>query len=527
MAFRGSRVRSPSPPPGGRKAARSTRPRDRTQCLVPFSFLRHAPPRVALVRQNPPPTPGRAAPKAADRVRLGLCRRPVCVLEVPFMTVTAAATSPPAPTDRRMRAWRWKVSLATWLCYVGYYFPRKPFSIVKGDLGTALHFDSEMLAWIWTTYLIAYTIGQFVSGAVGPRFGPRLMLLVGMGVCAVTAVATSFANQFAWFVTLMAVLGLFQATGWSNAVGTMAAWFHRGERGTVMGVWSTCFQVGNVAAAVLASWVLGWAGFRAPFTAGALAMMVVWVVVYFYQRNRPEDVGLPPVRDPAAARPASDPATSVDPTASRAEPSDGPVRWDTSTWITVLLVGVAYFGMKFIRYALDSWAPYFLKLNFGLSGEKAGYVSTLFGIAGIVGVVASGWVSDRWFGGRRALLSFVMILATLAATLAMFTVGTTGVVAFSATIALVGFALHGPDALLTGAGAMDIGKGLGAVRAAGIISGIGSAGSVVQEIFIGKLYKSSGGDIAPVLVSLFGAALLATVCIGTIVWRNRRGLSDV
>lgn len=419
--------------------------------------------------------------------------------------------------DSRLRAWRWKVALATWVCYVGYYFPRKPFSIVKGDLGRELHFDSEMLAWIWTSYLVAYTVGQFVSGSVGPRVGPRLMLLVGMGVCAATAIATSFANQFAWFIALMAVLGLFQATGWSNAVGTMAAWFHRGERGTVMGVWATCFQVGNVAAPVLASWVLGWAGFRAPFTAGALAMLVVWVVVYLWQRNRPEDVGLPPVRDPA--EPPS-------PTAA-ADEGAGPVRWDASTWTTVLLVGVAYFGMKFIRYALDSWAPYFLSLNFGLAGDKAGYVSTLFGISGIAGVIASGWASDRLFGGRRAMLSFVLILATLAATVAMFTVGTTGVVAFSVTMALVGFAMHGPDALLTGAGAMDIGKGRGAVRAAGIISGIGSAGSVVQEVFIGKLYKASGGDITPVLVSLFGAALLATACIGAIVWRNRRGLSDV
>jgi OPA family sugar phosphate sensor protein UhpC-like MFS transporter len=422
-----------------------------------------------------------------------------------------------ATLDPLLRRWRWQVAVSTWICYVGYYFPRKPFSIVKSDLGRELHFDSEMLAWIWTAYLVAYTVGQFVSGMVGPRVGPRLMLLTGMAVCAATSFATSFTNQFAWFVVLMTVLGLFQATGWSNTVGTMAAWFHRGERGTVMGIWSTCFQVGNIAAPVLASWVLGVYGFRAPFTAGALAMLVVWAVVFAFQRNRPEDLGLPPVRDPA------DPV----PTGASAPTDSGPVHWDRTVWTTVLLVGVAYFGMKFIRYALDSWAPYFLSLHFGLAGDKAGYVSTLFGISGIAGVIASGWVSDKLFQGRRGTISFLLILATLAASVAMFTAGTTGTVAFTVTMALVGFALHGPDALLTGAGAMDIGKERGAVRAAGIISGIGSAGSVVQELLIGKLYKASDGAIAPVLMSLFAAALLATVCIGALVWRNRRGITDV
>ena len=40
---------------------------------------------------------------------------------------------------------------------------------------------------------------------------------------------------------LIAVNGLAQATGWSGNVGTMASWFHKHERGKVMGVWSTNF----------------------------------------------------------------------------------------------------------------------------------------------------------------------------------------------------------------------------------------------------------------------------------------------
>lgn len=433
------------------------------------------------------------------------------------MSLSASIGADAAGSDAaRLRLWRWRVFGATWLSYTGYYFTRKPFSIVKSDLGRALDFDAEALGWIWAAYLIAYTLGQFASGALGPRYGARAMLLGGMALSIAVGVLFGFTSQLPWFVVLMVVNGFAQATGWSNNVGCMASWFHRGERGTVMGFWATCFQVGNLVAGVFASFVLARLGFRYAFFTGAMVFGLAWLVFYFHQANRPEDVGLPPVRDPKDKAPAP------------GEPNGaGRVSWDRSTWITVFLVGGAYFGMKFIRYALDSWAPFLLSRNFGLAGDDAGYVSSVFPLVGVVGVIATGWLSDRYFGGRRALVSFVMILGLIATTVFLVTVGTQSVVLFAISLALVGFTLYGPDALMTGAGAMDIGSESGAVRAAGIISGLGSAGSVVQELLIGRLYKTGGGDMGPILATLFGSALLTAACLGVILVRNRRGTSDV
>ena len=55
---------------------------------------------------------------------------------------------------------------------------------------------------------------------------------------------------------LVAVNGLAQATGWSGNVGTMAAWFHKHERGKVMGAWATNFTVGSLLSAWTMAWVL-------------------------------------------------------------------------------------------------------------------------------------------------------------------------------------------------------------------------------------------------------------------------------
>ena len=418
--------------------------------------------------------------------------------------VSAAAVLPP-----EVVRWRWRIFAATWFCYAGYYFCRKPFYIVKSALGNELHFDATALGMIGSVYLVAYALGQFASGALGNRLGPRLLLILGMSVSIAANVGFGLSNSPQSFLVLMALNGLAQATGWSGTVGTMANWFRRSERGTVMGFWATNFQVGGVVANTLAAWVLGKWGFRYSFFTGALVLLVVQVFFVFNQRNTPGDLGLPAVDDPD-------------------EPTEGGEQGlSRKAWTNVLLVGSFYFFVKFIRYSLWSWAPFFLERNFGLKGNDAGYLSTVFDLAGVAGVIVTGLLSDRFFKSRRAGVSLLMMLIMLASCMLLAMGGGVSVTIFAVCLGLVGFTLYGPDALMSGAGAMDIGSRRGAVLAAGVINGMGSIGSVVQELLIGRLYDTGKGNLGPIFLLLLGAAAAAAFTIGIVWVRNKRGLSDV
>lgn len=292
-----------------------------------------------------------------------------------------------------LRSWRWRIFAATWAAYAGYYFCRKPFFVAKSALEDAYHWRPEQLATIGTAYLVMYAIGQFVAGYSGTRWGPRNALLAGMAISIACNVAFGLTSSLWVFGLFMAVNGLVQATGWSNVVGTMGQWYARRERGTVMGIWSTNFQFGGIASNALAAAMLGAYGLRGTFWSGALVFAGVWILVFAWQRNRPEDVGLPPVVD--------------DPDAAPGAAEEG---WTREIATNVAIVGVFYFFVKFIRYALWSWAPYLLHTAFGLEGAQAGYLSTVFDVAGIFGVVSLGFVSDRYFAGKRTVVAFVSIL---------------------------------------------------------------------------------------------------------------------
>jgi sugar phosphate permease len=204
-------------------------------------------------------------------------------------------------------------------------------------------------------------------------------------------------------------------------------------------------------------------------------------------------------------------------------PPQGLFGLDRDAWINLLLVSGFYFFVKLVRYAIWSWVPFFLERNHGLSGEAAGYYSTVFDLAGLPGVWVAGWVSDRFFGSRRAEVALGMMLAMTAACGALMAFGHAGVGVFAVLLGLVGFALYGPDALLTGAGAMDIGSRRAATLAAAIISGFGSLGPIVQELVIGRLYDARGGDLGPVFQLFFVSAAGAAVFCAGLAWRNRAG----
>jgi sugar phosphate permease len=153
----------------------------------------------------------------------------------------------------------------------------------------------------------------------------------------------------------------------------------------------------------------------------------------------------------------------------------------------ILAMGMAYFCIKFLRYALDSWLPAFLDIQ-GMDAAHAAYYSQIFDFAGLGGAVVAGWAMDRLFRGNWAMVCFLMAIGMIAGYYSVILFGTTPV-ATAVCFGLVGFMIYGPDTLLCGAAAVQVAGVRNGAAVAGIVNGFGSIGPVFQEEIIGFLFR--------------------------------------
>jgi OPA family glycerol-3-phosphate transporter-like MFS transporter len=419
-----------------------------------------------------------------------------------------------------LRRYRIQLFVATWLSYFGFYVVRKVYAVVKLPLKEHFGLDDIQVAWPWTIYLVTYMLGQFLAAWLGRRMESRRVLAIGMSVAAACNIAlgilvdTRVASAFLWMCVTMGIFGFAQATGWPHNVALFANWTRRAERGTLFAIWGTCYQFGAIFGKGLAGFLLGWLGLAWSFYGSSLVLLAFTVYFVLRARERPESAGLSLADEAEPDAPAPGPRDA------------GNVRGAAlprAFVVSIVAMGLIYFGFKFLRYALDSWSALILGEHFAMSASAAAYFSTAFDWVGFLGVLVAGYWSDRIPGSRRTPVIFWMTCGCLAATTAMWMVGLTSPVLFVLLLGLIGFMAMGPDSLLSGACAMDVGNRRQAAIAAGVINGFGSIGPILQEPAIGWLKQTQGLDA--VFLLLVVVVLLTTVATGLLArFERSRGV---
>jgi len=382
--------------------------------------------------------------------------------------------------------WRWKILISTYFGYAGYYLTRKVFTICKTSLAESFDVGLDSIAHIWTIYLVAYMLGMFINSFIGRKWGPRVLLLGGLGISIIINVIFGFINSYSTFMVFMFFNGLVQASGWPGTVGGVAQWLRKKERGTIIGFWSTNYLVGNIVVKMLGGYLLAMWGWQYAFWGASLVAFCIWWLIYFWQRTKPEDIGLEPI------------ITADDENSREVKASvDDRISFKKYTRLLINpiipLMGLSYFSIKFLRYALDSWLPTFLNLQ-GLCKAEAAYYSSIFDLAGFGGVVVAGLALDRIFKGRWEQVVLIMSIGLVGGYLVVINFGQDPLV-LALSFGLVGFMLYGPDTLLCGAASVQVAGEKNAVAVAALVNGIGSIGPIIQEEVIGWLMGGKSFEV--------------------------------
>ena len=427
--------------------------------------------------------------------------------EGPGKTPGGSANLPNPARDSRYEFWRWRIFSVTWLAYAGFYLTRKAFSVAKNELKKpeVMGMTKADMSWIDGANSVAYAVGQFVWGPLGDKFGPRVIVLAGMLASVTTAVAMGASSTVLLMGVLFALQGLCQSSGWAPLTKNVGEFFSRRERGSVMGFWCTNYALGGFVASTLAAWAAQKYGWRYAFYVPAGGLFVIWILFLLFQRNRPEDIGLPPIEQYHGEA-----AEVINPDATPALEPEGSwkivvdVMRNKMVW---LLAGV-YFLIKPTRYLMLYWSPVYINELLGTGTATSGFLGSLFDLAGPLGSLTGGLLSDRLFKSKRMPVC-VIALFLLAVLMVTFRFVPPTRMAVGVGMFAIGFLIFIPDTLISGAAAMDFGTKKGAATASGIINGFGSAGQIIGVTlpgWVGKLMEK-GHDIWNPIFLWLGVAL--------------------
>ena len=432
----------------------------------------------------------------------------------------------------RYERWRWITFGVTWLIYATFYFTRQAFSVAKTAMtgeGVVAPVARDRMGDIDTVFQVTYMLGQFLFGPLGDRLGPRKILLFGTFLSVLAAILSGYSTAYITFACFAVLQGIAQSTGWSNCNKTMSSWFSLRERGRVIGWWCTCYTVGPAISLPFCGMMMDYFGTMGTDAEGQPALIPYWpaaywgaaavltcigVIAFFLLRNRPEDVGLPPIEE-YHGEPAS--LIEGETPADVAPERSGSLIAEVLSSPTIWMLATSYFFVKLVRYVFLLWGPMLVKESLGSDASTSAFTAAAMPIGGVFGVIGIGYISDKLFQSRRAPAAVLSLLATAGI---MF-VGLTKLEsawAMGAFFFCVGLFLFGPDSVISATASIDFGTKRGSGTATGVVNGIGSLGSILGGLL--PQMMTTAGDWTPLFrVLLIG--LVVSACLLAPLWRTK------
>ncbi|MDQ6685823.1 MAG: MFS transporter [Pseudomonadota bacterium] len=280
------------------------------------------------------------------------------------------------------------------------------------------------------------------AGGLMLRYGPTRMvvwsgalLMVGLGI------AISTTEKWQLWLGMGVLLGIAPGLTAMQLSAVIASRWFVARRGLVIGLLSGALATGTLIFMPVAAFASERWGWRVALMIPSLGALLSWLLFVWLARDRPQDLGLPPLGETAVA-----PVPPV-PKANFVQLTFQALAIGVRSWMfwvlafTFAICGISSFGLTqahFVPFCGDLGIPL---------GTSA-WMLALIGVCDLMGTIGSGWLSDRydnrwllaWYYGMRGLALVWLVLAD---------VSTLGLVIFSVIYGLDFIATVPPSVRLT------------------------------------------------------------------------------
>jgi MFS transporter, OPA family, glycerol-3-phosphate transporter len=433
-----------------------------------------------------------------------------------------AAASVPAGS---LRAAQLRTILLLFGGYAACYYCRADLSVATPLLADELSrhglSHGEALVRIGTISslgVLAYALGKLFLTGLGDYWGGQRNFLIGVGGAMLFTLLFAAAGSVPLFTLAWFGNRLTQSLGWSGLIKVSSKWFDYSSYGSIIGILSISYLVGDAAARQQMGMLIGYGyGWRTLFVFAALMAALMLLASFLWLRESRAELGHPEARP----NPLNLFAATEAPPASI-----GALLLPLMRSRSFLLVCLLSFTCTIVRETFNTWTPVYLRDHLGFSNSHSAGMSAIFPAVGAVSVLLAGWLSDRLGLNGRSLLMFVGLTGTAGALMLLNSVpaGAASAALALLLIGAVAFCLLGPYSYLGGAFALDFGGKQASAVSSGLIDGIGYLGGVLAGYGVAWVAVARGWEA--VFVILAAVSAVAALAAGTLLLITSRAAAE-
>jgi MFS transporter, ACS family, L-galactonate transporter len=291
-----------------------------------------------------------------------------------------------SPAPRSLRRHQTVTLSLLFLAGVVNFLDRSSLSIANSTVRAEMHLSATQMGWLLSAFSLAYGVAQLPLIGLLDRAGTRVVLGGGLILWSTAQMLTGLVRGFPMFLGLRMLLGFGEAPFYPAGVRSTREWFTASTRARATAVMSSSQTIGLAIAPPVLTWIMLSLGWRAMFVvlgAAGLVVAAAWIALHRARQHTHLHEPEPPSRTaPEAAWKAL-------------------IRQRT-VWGMMLGWG----GINYTVWLYLAWLPGYLQEQRHLSLARTGLVAAVPFLAGAVGMLSSGAISD-WLGRRGIPLATV------------------------------------------------------------------------------------------------------------------------
>jgi ACS family glucarate transporter-like MFS transporter len=423
---------------------------------------------------------------------------------------------------------RWGILAILFIITTINYADRATISIAGPELKKLLGLSPVQMGFVFSAFAWSYVLAQLPGGWLLDRFGSKITYFFSIFLWSVFTMLMGTVGFFTGaaavglLFALRLLVGAAEAPSFPGNSRITSAWFPTAERGTAAAIFNSAQYFATVLFAPLMGWLVHSFGWQSVFyVMGGLGIVMafVWQKTIYGPKNHPR-INSAELAYIEAGGALVDLESA--PGASTTKLATWPIIKQLLSNRMLLGVYIGQYCITTLTYFFLTWFPVYLVTERHMTILKAGFIAALPAVAGFLGGILGGFVSDRMIKAGYSLSAARKTPIVCGMLLALSMIICNYVTADWLVVAMMSLAFFGKGVGALGwAVVSDTSPKEAGGLSGGLFNTFGNTAGITTPIVIGYILQATG-SFAGALIFVGANAAVAIFCYLFIVGEIKR-----